>query len=180
MNLQADWGYILEVAERRLRNNRTHRHIVSEKGRLEIIGAAGEVAARRFLGLPEKLHNHFDGGVDLNWRGYRVDVKSTAISDHLGKQYLQYPEYKWINADIILMMGIDLDRQEATVIGFATCAAPIAAPYGYRWPRWAPKAKPVLSAECLTRNTPGWISGRDLAATAVFSIRLAGYNLKPS
>ena len=80
---------------------------------MDIIGAAGEVAARRFLGLPEKLHNHFDGGVDLNWRGYRVDVKSTAISDYLGKQYLQYPEYKWINADIILMMGIDLDRQEA-------------------------------------------------------------------
>lgn len=49
MNLQADWGYTLEVAERRLRNDKTHRHIVSEKGRLEIVGAGGEVAARRFL-----------------------------------------------------------------------------------------------------------------------------------
>jgi ankyrin repeat protein len=49
MNLQSDWGYILEVAERRLKNNRTPRHIASEKGRLEIIRAAGEVAARRFF-----------------------------------------------------------------------------------------------------------------------------------
>jgi len=54
MSLQADWGYILEVAERRLKYNKTHRHIVSEKGRLEIIGPAGEVAARRFLGLLAK------------------------------------------------------------------------------------------------------------------------------
>jgi hypothetical protein len=119
MNLQSDWAYILEVAERRLKYNKTPRHIASEKGRLEIIGAAGEVAARRFLGLPERLHNHFDGGVDLNWRGYRIDVKSTAISHYLGKQYLQYPEYRWIKSDLLLMMGIDLDRQEATVIGFA-------------------------------------------------------------
>jgi hypothetical protein len=83
MNLQSDWAYILEVAERRLKYNKTPRHIASEKGRLEIIGAAGEVAARRFLGLPERLHNHFDGGVDLNWRGYRIDVKSTGFAGHL-------------------------------------------------------------------------------------------------
>ncbi|HEX6302593.1 MAG TPA: helix-turn-helix domain-containing protein [Anaerolineales bacterium] len=77
MNLQADWGYILEVAERRLRNNRTHRHIISEKGRLEIIerrlGIMTETLARLIEGRMGA------GGMSLRQAGREIGIAHTTL-----------------------------------------------------------------------------------------------------
>ena len=65
MDLSGSWDYIREIARSRLAHNKTSHH-VSEFGEgIELIGVAGEIVARRFLGLPETIHQRFDGGVDL-------------------------------------------------------------------------------------------------------------------
>ena len=65
MDLGAQWQYIEQVAAERLQNNKTKRHVSHYGTYIEVIGAAGELAAHRFLGLPETLHTHLDGGCDM-------------------------------------------------------------------------------------------------------------------
>lgn len=116
MDLRQDWGYINRVADRRRSQNQTPWHI--DVAYLEVIGAAGELAARRFLGLPEKLHEHFDQGVDFKWRGYTVDVKATKLTPLAGHRYLQWPIGKNIKADIILMVAVSEAERMAVPLGF--------------------------------------------------------------
>jgi hypothetical protein len=118
MNLAADWVYIQDLANKRRRENQTQWHIDEEY--LETLGAAGELAARRFLGLDEALHEGFDDGVDLLWKGWKVDVKTTLLTRKIGYRYLQWPENKPIKADIVFMVTVDLESQEAVPVGFAT------------------------------------------------------------
>jgi hypothetical protein len=118
MDLRADWGYILDLAARRRRSQ--NQWYIPNDGSYDIIGAAGELAARRFFGLPEDLHAGYDGGVDFIYRGVKVDVKSTLMR-HLRKEgLLQWPRRKEIKADIVLLMCIDLEAQRATPVGYAT------------------------------------------------------------
>ena len=53
MDLSKSWPYIVKVAERRLQNNVTERQVWEYGDDIEIMGAAGELAALRELGLPE-------------------------------------------------------------------------------------------------------------------------------
>jgi hypothetical protein len=79
------------------------------------MGAAGELAARRYLGLDETLGTHFDGGVDLTLHGLTVDIKSTRP----WSKWLQIAYYKRVVADVVLMMSINLKYQTAQPFGFA-------------------------------------------------------------
>jgi hypothetical protein len=115
MNLSSDWPYIQQIAAERLRNNKTPRHRAKYGTEIEVMGAAGELAARRFLGLPENLGTTFDGGIDLYLHGITVDVKSTKPSS----KWLQVAYYKRVAADMILMMFVDTNRFEARPVGFA-------------------------------------------------------------
>jgi hypothetical protein len=118
MDLNPDWEYILEVAHQRLKHNKTWRHVSRYGKDIEVLGAAGELAARRFLGLPERLHTEFDAGVDLIWRGHTVDVKATILTPNVRNIHLQWPHWKPIKSELILMTAIDLEDRQATVIGF--------------------------------------------------------------
>jgi hypothetical protein len=128
MNLAPKWDYLREVAKKRLRNNKTIFHVDKYGDDIEVLGAAGELAARRFLGLPEKLHLTKDNGIDLYWRGWKVDVKATHMTKNLEHRFLQWPHYKPIKADIILMTAVNLKYHKATVIGFATANEVAVAP----------------------------------------------------
>jgi len=116
MDLSGSWGYIEAIADVRREHNQTQWHI--HKHYLEVIGAAGELAARRFLGLPETLHTGFDHGHDFELGRYFIDVKATKLTIH--HRWLQWPVGKPIKADIIFLMGVNLDRR-------------IAIPFGYTW-----------------------------------------------
>jgi hypothetical protein len=116
VDLRQDWSYIVKVSDQRRRNNRTPWHI--NEHYLEVIGTAGELASRRFLGLPEELHTHFDGGTDLIWKGYRVDVKTTILTPNIEFRFLQWPIRKTIKSDIVLMMAVDEHEKTATPIGW--------------------------------------------------------------
>lgn len=129
MDLSQDWDYITHVADIRRERNQTPWHV--DKHYLEVIGAAGELAARRFLGLPEKLHTKFDGGKDLFWRGYSLDVKATKLTPNIEYRYLQWTEGKPIRADIIMMMGVDLGAKGAIPLGWAFAFELINAPINY-------------------------------------------------
>lgn len=120
MDLAPHWKYIQKAAKTRLANNKTIYHVSKYGADIEVLGAAGEIAARRFLGLPEKLHLKRDNGIDLYWRGWKVDVKATHMTKYLHYRYLQWPHYKPVKADIILMTAVNLQTKKATVIGFAT------------------------------------------------------------
>ena len=115
MNLRSDWPYIQQIAAERLRNNKTPRHRAKYGTEIEVMGAAGELAARRFLGLPEILGTTFDGGVDLSTHGITVDVKSTKP----WSKWLQVAYYKRVSADVILMMSVDMNKREVVPFGFA-------------------------------------------------------------
>jgi hypothetical protein len=129
MDLRQDWSYIVQVSDQRRRNNRTPWHI--DEHYLEVIGTAGELAARRFLGLPEELHTHFDGGTDLYWRGYRVDVKTTILTPKIEFRYLQWPIRKPIKSDIVLMMAVGENEKIAMQIGWAFAFEVMAADVNY-------------------------------------------------
>lgn len=120
MNLRADWPYLQEVAAERLENNRTSRH-VSEYGEyLEVLGAAGELAVRRFLNLNTVLHVKFDGGYDLVYRGKKFDVKATKLVANTDKKHLQWPIWKPIGSDYVIMAAVDMERKTAVILGYAS------------------------------------------------------------
>lgn len=150
MNLAPKWDYILKSAKTRLQNNKTIYHIDKYGTDIEVLGAAGEIAARRFLGLPEKLHLEKDNGIDLYWRGWKVDVKATHMTKYLHHRYLQWPHYKPVKADIVFMTAVHLGWKRATVVGFAMRHEIKAAPIN-------PK-RDVPCHEILTTNLhPAWM-----------------------
>ncbi len=128
IDLYASWGYLEQIAAERLVNNRTNRQFSlgdtpeerkAYMGDLEIIGAAGELAARLFLHLPAHLHTSFDGGTDIVWRNWNLDVKATPLRSNMQNSNLQWPSWKWIKSDIILLTAVDLRGKFAEMIGFA-------------------------------------------------------------
>ena len=119
MDLSGSWKYIADVSRSRLSHNKTSHHVSEYGDGIELIGVAGEIVARRFLGLPEQLHDGFDGGVDLVFGGMKVDVKATILTPNIAHRFLQWPETKRIKADIILLTAIDPITQTGTVLGYA-------------------------------------------------------------
>jgi hypothetical protein len=120
MDLTGSWPYIERIARSRLAHNKT-RHHVSEYGEgIETLGVAGELVARRFLGLDEKLHDRFDGGHDFLFAGKTVDVKATVLTPNIAYRYLQWAEWKPVKAQVVLMTGVDPITRQGIVIGYAT------------------------------------------------------------
>lgn len=122
MDLSGSWDYIEQVARERLSHNKTSHHVSEYGPEIETLGAAGELAARRFLGLDERLHTYFDGGADIRFGGKTIDVKATHLTPKIGYRFLQWPEWKPIKAQIILMTAVHLVERKAVVIGYATRA----------------------------------------------------------
>ena len=120
MNLEHHWGYILDVAAQRLHNNKTAHHIAKYGDELEVMGAAGELAARIFLGVSLEMGVHFDGGVDINYGRHRVDVKATKLTPGIAYRFMQWPIWKDIKSDIILMTVVNVPTMHAMIIGYAT------------------------------------------------------------
>jgi len=128
VDFSREWKYLQQVAARRLKNNKTSHHVSQYGEEIELIGAAGELAARRFLGISQSLHEKFDGGVDLEWQGRTVDVKATRLTSKIQFRNLQWPEKKVIRAEIILMTAVDTKTRQATVIGYALAKEVMDAP----------------------------------------------------
>lgn len=120
MNLTASWPYIENVARTRLQNNRGRWHVSEYGEQIETLGAAGELAARRFLGLPEKLHSKMDGGVDFYYNGLKVDVKTTHWTPRADMRYLQWRKGKPLKCDILLFVVVDMNTMQAVPVGWAT------------------------------------------------------------
>ncbi len=128
MDLSGSWSYIESTARSRLAHNKTKRH-VSEYGEgIEVIGVAGEIVVRRFLGLVEQVHDGFDNGVDINYFGLKMDVKATILTPNASFRYLQWPNWKKVRADYIVMTAIDPLNKNGTIIGYALKKEIIAAP----------------------------------------------------
>ncbi len=119
MDLSKEWKYLQKVAKHRLENNKTKNHVSDFGEKIEIMGAAGELAARKFLGLNTNLHDSFDGGVDLVWRGKKIDVKATHLTPKILHRYLQWAQWKECRADLVLMTAVNLKEKQAVVLGFA-------------------------------------------------------------
>jgi hypothetical protein len=119
MNLSSVWSYLERVARERLQNNQTELQVTEYGTDIELIGAAGEVAARRFLKLSSSLHTEFDNGIDFLWGGKSVDVKATRRTPLLEFRFLQWPLSKPIKADLVIMTAVDLEQCEAEVLGYA-------------------------------------------------------------
>jgi hypothetical protein len=119
MDLRGSWEYIERIARSRLALNKTAHHVSDFGEEIEVMGVAGEVAARRFLGLSEKVHLGFDRGSDLEFVGYKIDVKATRMTARMEHRYLQWPLWKRIQADIVLMTAVDVRLKLATVLGFS-------------------------------------------------------------
>ena len=128
MDLRSAWPYIELVAHSRLEHNITPRHDYRFGEKIELIGVAGELAARRFLGLSEELHTHFDGGKDMISGFRKIDVKATTLTPRLKYRFLQWPQGKPVRADYVLMTAIDVLTQSATVVGYATREEILSAP----------------------------------------------------
>jgi len=134
MNLNGSWSYIENIARSRLEHNKTPRHVYEYGDELEILGVAGELCARRFLGLEEKLHEGFDGGKDIQFFGTRIDVKATVLTPKLQYRNLQWTEGKWVKSDVILMVAVNIERRIATPVGYATKEEIEKAPVNYKRP----------------------------------------------
>jgi hypothetical protein len=119
MNLSGSWEYIEMTARSRLSHNKTKRHVYDYGESLEVIGVAGEIVARRFLGLPEQVHEGFDNGIDIDYFGIKLDVKATILTPNANYRFLQWPDWKKIRAEYIVMTVIDPINKLGTVIGYA-------------------------------------------------------------
>lgn len=128
MDLSSDWPYIQHIAAERLRHNKTTHHRARYGTEIEIMGAAGELAARRYLGLNEELGTHFDGGVDLFLHGLSIDIKSTRPYS----KWLQVAYFKRVSADLILMMAVSIKHKTARPFGFAWREEILSAPLDLR------------------------------------------------
>jgi hypothetical protein len=131
MNLGGSWRYILRTAKDRLAHNKTSHHVSQFGDTLEVLGAAGELAARRLLGLPEGLHTGFDGGKDLVYRGWDIDVKTTRLAHNLIERCFRWSLAKVVRADICLVMAVDLESQRAVALGWCYRAAVERAPINH-------------------------------------------------
>ena len=120
MNLSGSWQYIIATAKSRLATNKTPRHIEEFGTGIEVIGVAGEVVARRYLGLDESVHLGFDGGADIVYYGLRIDVKATVLTPKVEFKFLQWSEWKPIRSDIILLTVIDPIEMTGYPVGYAT------------------------------------------------------------
>ncbi len=119
MDLSASWDYLEQTASFRLAHNKTPRHVSQYGPDIELMGAAGELAARRFLGLPETLHTSFDHGADIIWNDLRLDVKATHLTARFDHRFLQWAVWKRIKSDIVVMTAIDMRQKFGVVIGYA-------------------------------------------------------------
>ncbi len=128
MDLSGSWEQIEEVARHRLSHNKTKRHVYDYGEGIEVIGVAGEIITRRFLGLPEEVHEGFDRGVDIQYYGMKMDVKATILTPNASYRYLQWPEWKKVHADYIIMTVIDPINKLGTIIGYALKREIIKAP----------------------------------------------------
>jgi hypothetical protein len=129
MDIRQYAGYILDIASQRLRFNCTRWHVPSTY--YEQIGAAAELAARIFLGLSLELHVHFDGGTDLRYMGWAIDIKATRLTRGIGYRYLQWLQGKPIRSDIIWQWAVDLEHWSAFPTGWAYADEMAAAPINY-------------------------------------------------
>jgi hypothetical protein len=120
MDLSGSWSYIQNTAKSRLANNKTIHHDYRYGDGIEVIGVAGEIAARRYLGLDENVHVHFDHGVDINFMGVRIDVKATVLTPKIIHRYLQWPANKRVKADIVLLTAVDPVTRQCVILGYAT------------------------------------------------------------
>ena len=120
MDLSGSWQYIIETAKNRLAHNKTFRHVDEYGTGIEVIGVAGEVVARRFLGLDEGVHLGFDGGADIVYFGQRIDVKATVLTPKVEHRFLQWADWKPIRSDLILLTVIDPIEMVGYPVGYAT------------------------------------------------------------
>ncbi len=120
MDLSGSWQIIEAAARSRLSHNKTKRHVYDYGEAIEVIGVAGEVVVRRFLGLPETVHERFDNGIDIEYFGMRMDVKATILTPNASYRFLQWPNWKKVRADYIVMTIIDPINKVGTVVGYAT------------------------------------------------------------
>lgn len=119
MDLRPQWEYILSIARTRLENNKTSRHVTHYGDEIEVLGAAGEMAARLFLGLQPVLHTGFDHGADMSYRNIRIDTKATRLAGNVQERFLQWPTFKSIRSDVILMTAVSIRKRNAKLLGFA-------------------------------------------------------------
>lgn len=118
IDLSACWEKIEQAAHERLASNGRTTRQVSDDGRLELLGAAGERAAREFLELGGDLHIGLDEGRDMTWKGWKLDVKTTKLAGGMAFYHLQWPVGKQIKPDIVFLWAVDLSRQWASPLGW--------------------------------------------------------------
>ena len=120
IDLASAWPYVKFVACERLKHNKTPRHVSQFGEAIETMGAAGELAARRHFGLPDQLGTRFDGGSDFVYLAHTYDIKATMWTRKVQFRFLQWPVWKPIKADIILLTAVDAERKRAILLGYTT------------------------------------------------------------
>lgn len=136
MDLSGSWSYIQSTAKSRLAHNITPRHVYEYGEGIELLGVAGEIIARRFLGLDEQIHEGFDHGVDILFYGMKIDVKATLLTPKIAHRFLQWPVWKRVKSDIVLLTAVDPLTRQGTVLGYATRAEIVCSPVNQErdWP----------------------------------------------
>lgn len=177
MDLTPQWSYLEAIAAERLKNNQTKFHVSEYGTYIELIGAAGELAARRFFQLPEELHTHLDGGTDMWFKDMRIDIKATVWTPRLQFRFLQWPITKAIKSDVIMLTAVNIEEKAAIIVGYALPSDIERAPINYERdyacheisiPRLR-KASRLLFVESRTELYPGAQKATPLSGPGVLA-----------
>lgn len=120
IDLDDVWEYIIEIARQRTEKLKTPRQRESG-GAYDKWGCAGEMMVRRYLGLVERLHVIFDGGVDIPYRNHTFDARGTEVKNpRLIDYHLQWPHYKddHLNADYVIQTFVWPEKKHGIIAGF--------------------------------------------------------------
>ena len=74
------------------------------------------------------MHEGFDHGIDIEYFDMKMDVKATILTPNANYRFLQWPEWKKVRADYIVMTVIDPINKLGTIIGYARKSEIVNAP----------------------------------------------------
>ncbi len=97
----------------------THKHSTASDESIHVLGAMAEIAVCRWLGVTfnNNIFPHGDGGIDLSWNGFTLDVK---MRSEWGRDLVIMPDLSDFRAEVALLCWPGKEPDTVAVVGLVS------------------------------------------------------------